>query len=334
MQNRQVSNSGKVSADRRKNAIDLIVKDGKSLSQVAFDFKIPKSTLSGMVKRFRETETYEYGIRGGAKNVKITENTKAQLLKLIEDDCTITLQSMIEKLNLNVSQTTVWRWLKSFKISFKMTRQVPQSRNCAAVKQERREYANWYTNLPIGVRYEKLIFIDESPFSLHMLRAHGRSPIGTTPNPIVINSRGPNVTMILAVSALSVVYCEAVTVGVNCDIFQEFLNKVRDVLGGEDYIIVMDNVRFHHSNMEFYDEYPYEIKYLPRYSPFLNPCEEVFSQIKSKTRKDGPIRGSNDLIQRMTIASQSVTETYLKNYFQHSETFLGACHTLEDVPRN
>lgn len=167
-----------------------------------------------------------------------------------------------------------------------------------------------------------------------MLRAHGRSPVGSTPNPVVVNSRGPNVTMILAVSAISIVHCEAITGGVNCAIFQDFMKKIKEVLGDGDYIMVMDNVRFHHSNMEFYDDYPHELKYLPRYSPFLNPCEEVFSQIKSKVRKDGPIRGNNDLFHRMESSAQSITETNLKNYFQHSETFLAACHLLEDVERN
>jgi hypothetical protein len=83
----------------------------------------------------------------------------------------------------------------------------------------------------------------------------------------------------------------------------------------------MDNARFHHSNDEFYDNYPYEIKYLPRYLPFLNPCEEVFYKIKCCVRGASSPLGQNELIQRMLRGSESVTDEDLSHYFQHSEQF-------------
>ena len=140
--------------------------------------------------------------------------------------------------------------------TFKLVTTAPQSRNCESVKLDRKRYAEWFPGIPIDRRYEKIIYVNESPLSLHMIRNHCRALRGQTPNPVVMNSRGDNITMILAVSAISVVRCEAVFENVNHLTFQAFLKKLEDVLRDErDSINVMDNIRFHHSNHQFYDNY-------------------------------------------------------------------------------
>ncbi|KII69905.1 hypothetical protein RF11_15685 [Thelohanellus kitauei] len=129
--------------------------------------------------------------------------------------------------------------------------------------------------------------------------------------------------MILSINCRNIISSEAIiSTGDNSVIFKEFLNRLATILGHEGhYTIVMDNVRFHHSDPDFYDSYPYQIKWLPRYSPFLNPCEECFSQIKSIVRRDGALQGTNDLISRMTEACGRVTQESLANYINHRQQF-------------
>ncbi len=319
----------------RARACQLVVDKGKCQKDVSEDLGIPRSTLSDLVKRYRATNSSTRSIRGGSRYTVFTNEIKDNLIKLMEDDCTLTIQCIIEKLGITVHISTVWKWIKRLNYTYKIVRPVPISRNIPPVKQERKLYAEWYTGIPIEVRYRNIIFVDESPFSLHMMRNRGRALRGKTPNITIPNSKGSNVTMILAVNALNVISCEAVLGSVNGNIFQAFLAALPDILDDDDeYIIVMDNVRFHHSIQEFYDTFPYQIHFLPRYSPFLNPCEEVFSQIKSNVRRNAPIQGREDLLERMKNASQGVSENNLKSYFQHSETFFGQCLSLSNVPRD
>lgn len=319
----------------RSIIIKLVCDEGKQQKEVASLLKMPCSTISSIVSKFLNGGGIIRGTLGGARNIILTDDLKARLVALVNDDCTLTISSIIQRLGITVNPSTVGRWLKSLGITFKMTRSIPELRNNDVVKLERREYARWYSAIPINIRYNHLIFIDESPFNIHMLRSHGWSRRNTTPNPILINNRGRNVSMIVAVSCTSVVNCVAISSNVNTAIFQEFLQSLIPILGQDtEYTIIMDNVKFHHANQPFYDEYPYEVRYMPRYSPFLNPCEEVFSQIKASVRRDGRINGSNDLLQRMRISSEGVTQVHLENYFQHSESFFEACLTLSDVPRN
>ena len=100
------------------------------------------------------------------------------------------------------------------------------SRNSVSAKEERKRYAEWYTGISIDIRYRNIIFVDESPFSLHMIRNRGRALREGTLNVVLSNSRESNVTMILAINAVNVVHCEAVLGSVDGSLFQNFLSKL------------------------------------------------------------------------------------------------------------
>jgi hypothetical protein len=50
----------------------------------------------------------------------------------------------------------------------KIVRAIPEMRNNPEVIAERRIYTEWYLNLNPQVRYRNVIYIDESPFDLHI----------------------------------------------------------------------------------------------------------------------------------------------------------------------
>ncbi|KII60246.1 hypothetical protein RF11_05677 [Thelohanellus kitauei] len=213
-----------------------------------------------------------------------------------------------------------------------MTRPLTMLRNDPTVKSEGKSFVEWYQSMTPQYQHNNIIYIDESPFNLHMFRSHGWALVGETHNPVIPTSRGPNVSMILALNSINIIYYEAIVgLGVNSSIFNEFLTEIRKTLGTEQiYIIVMDNARFHHSNPQFYDDYPYEIKYLPIYSLFLNPGEEVFNLIKNQGRRDSRPTGANDRIQRMRSICATVTSYQLLEFVLHIESFSNMCLNEED----
>ena len=97
-------------------------------------------------------------------------------------------------------------------------RPVPRSRKIPSVKEYRKSYAEVYWN-PIYSRYRIVIFVDENPISLRMMRNCGRALGVEIPNIIIQNSGGHKVTMILAVNAINVVSCEAVLRGVSIGMY-------------------------------------------------------------------------------------------------------------------
>lgn len=327
-------NRRSVSNEIRALIIRSVVEQGESISDAMRSFNLPRTTIYDIVKKHRETGEINKSSKGGAINVKLTEQLKTSLINIMNDNTSKSILDVKIELAIDVNVTTVWRWVKKLGYTFKMTRPIPSRRNDEDVKAERKLYVRWYNAVPFKMRYSNLIFIDESPFHLHMMRSHSWAKRGVTPNPILAPSKGHNVTMILALNASNILYSEAVYTTVNANIYQEFLAKVAGVLGEGDFTIVMDNAPIHHGNKDFYDNYAFEIKYLPAYSPFLNPCEEVFSQLKHYVRKQGTILGTRDLTERMLSACGEIKDTHLENYFHHSESFFERCSNGENIGRD
>ncbi|KII67892.1 hypothetical protein RF11_13650 [Thelohanellus kitauei] len=196
----------------------------------------------------------------------------------------------------------------------------------------RQHYVLWYFSKSLSFRLRNIIFIDESPFNLYIMRKHGWSRRGRAPNPIV-RPRSENITLILAMNGCNIVNSEAIQGSVNTEVFETFLTATMNILGtDEEFIFVMDNVSFHHS-VEVPESSNFTIFYLPPYSPMLNPCEEAFSVIKSNVRRNTQPTGIQDLISRMNDATHSVSSQNLENFIMHSESFYESCLNLEDIGR-
>lgn len=331
-QNLNNSSNKTISNDVRTIIIRMIVDEGRSQKEVSNLLHIPRTTIEGIHRRYRDTGSILPGRATAAHRTILTDELKNQIRELVNDNITVTIQEIKDQLQVNVTLTTVWRWVRSLGFTYKITRPIYERRNDEDVKEQRFHYANWYLSLNHLERYRNVIFIDESPFNIHMFRSHSWAQRGTTPNPI-IHPRRQNVTMILAISGANLIHCEAITTGVNSDIFSQFMAQLIRIVGTEEnFIFVMDNVRFHHSNI-LPTATNITYKYLPPYSPFLNPCEEVFSYLKNIVRRNATFRGNNELIQRMREASQSIQNTILSNYFSHCESFFGKCQRREDIGR-
>lgn len=322
-----------ISQDLREIIIRMVISEGRSRREVSRDLGIPKTTIVHIVNRYTSMGTSLPGRRGGSRTATFRDEINTQIIRLINDNTTHTVEEIQTQLGVQVSLTTVWRWVKSLGFTYKITRPIYELRNEASTKLQRQSYVRWYNQLPHPYRYNNLIYIDESPFNLHMLRSHSWAQRGRTPNPI-IRPRGRNITMILAVSSSNLIHCEAIFSSVNADIFTSFMQQVIRIIGRDEaFTFVMDNVNFHHTTANMIEDTVHEIKFLPKYSPFLNPCEEVFSMIKSNVRRQTPPNGEQDLIQRMLEACTLVSTNNLSNFVSHCEQFFEKCLLLVDVPR-
>ena len=65
----------------------------------------------------------------------------------------------------------------------------------------------------------------------------------------------------------------------------------------------MDNCRFHHSQevLRVLNEFRISFKFLPPYSPQLNPIEEYFGEIKANYKKITPLAKTRDEIKERVL---------------------------------
>ena len=75
---------------------------------------------------------------------------------------------------------------------------VNECRNALAVK-ERQKYAHWLTTECVN---QNLVYVDEWGFNLHTSHTRRRAPIGQGAVRQVVNSRGKNINLIMAISPI------------------------------------------------------------------------------------------------------------------------------------
>lgn len=95
--------------------------------------------------------------------------------------------------------------------------------------------------------------------------------------------------------------------------------------------LILDNASLHHSDElepcwnTISIAHNISYKFLPPYSPFLNPIELLFSVLKSKLRKM-VFDKTEDLVDAVTsFMKDVVTPTLCESWFEHSSNFILSC---------
>ena len=164
-----------------------------------------------------------------------------------------------------------------------------------------------------------MIFIDETWAKTNMTRLRGRAPCGQR-----LVDKTPHghwmTTTLIAALGLGGMRCSTVVDGaVNGDVFQAFVEHVLvpELKSGD--IVVMDNLSSHKRARirELIEETGAELRYLPPYSPDMNPIEMVFSKIKQLLRTLAN-RTKDALWGSMQSVLDAVTSADAQNCFRHA----------------
>ena len=220
-----------------------------------------------------------------AKSSIITRD-ELVIQRSISANNSINLQEMKDKIisegNPKISISTICRKVK--KLGYKRKRLVvlPIERNIDRILDDRVMYGNEISRYPV----ESLVFLDETGFNKHTRRAYGYAPAGSNAYIEVTGNRGVNTSVLAVISISGVIDFEIRTGAYNSDLFFSFLEtKIIPYFAlNRNKILIMDNVRFHHSNRvkTLLNHNGILFKFLPAYSPQLNPIEEFFSMLKAK----------------------------------------------------
>jgi len=164
-----------------------------------------------------------------------------------------------------------------------------------------------------------MYFCDESGIWLEMARIFGRSPIGTRAcGTQLLRPKGRH--SIIGVLGLEGVVTSFMTEDtINGDLFLAFIKEFMCPLLKEGDVLFMDNSSIHKVSgiKEAIEAEGALLIYLPRYSPDLNPIEEMWSKVKSYLRKVGA-KTSQALQDALCQAFDSVTSEDIRGWFRHA----------------
>jgi transposase len=138
----------------------------------------------------------------------------------------------------------------------------------------------------------RLVFIDESGFSISMDRLRARAPRGKRAYGRVPRNRGKNQTLIASITlegGMGECMCECMCVegATDKEVFEAYVEKALAPSLVEGQVVVLDGLGAHRTKRvrELIEVRGCDLVFLPAYSPDLNPIEEAFSKIKHLVRK-------------------------------------------------
>lgn len=151
-----------------------------------------------------------------------------------------------------------------------------------------------------------------------MARTHGRASRGRRVIAKVPHGHWHTTTLIAALGIDGIACSTVVDGAVNADIFEAFVEQVLVPQLRPGDVVVMDNLSSHkrQRTRELIEATGATPRFLPPYSPDLNPIEMIFSKIKRKLR-DLACRTRDKLWRAIQSVLDTVTPNDARNCYRH-----------------
>jgi transposase len=170
-----------------------------------------------------------------------------------------------------------------------------------------------------GLDPDKLVFIDETGCATNMIRLRGRVLRGKRLKGAAPHGHWKITTFTAGLRTTGLTAPMVLDGPMNTECFKAYVSQILLPTLEPGDIVVMDNLS-PHKNEEIrsaIEAVGAELRYLPPYSPDLNPIENAFSKLKAHLRKHKE-RSVEGLWNRIGNLLDSFTPTECRNFFQHA----------------
>ncbi|KAG0439278.1 Transposable element Tc3 transposase [Dictyocoela muelleri] len=244
--------------------------------------------------------------------------------ELALNPCT-TLKAMSEKLLIHnhvgdYSTSTVSRIIKDMGYSRKALTLIPINKNSNEKKNVRAQYGASLSHISDN----QLIFLDETGFNLHTYQNFGTLQKNTKCYINVPNGKGTNIYVLCAITNQGILAFK-IKVGSfkSVDIVDFIETQLSMLIQNERKYIVMDNASIHKTAAvkKSIARRNYILKFIPPYSPQLNPIEKFFSAFKSRVKQQNTSSNSEEHIGTINCVLLR-GEFRLEGYYNHMRIWI------------
>ena len=198
----------------------------------------------------------------------------------------------------------------------------PSKKTLHAAEQDRPDVAAARAELKAeqpSLKPRRLVFIDETAVTTKMVRHYGRSPRGERLVAKVPHGHWKTMTFIagLRVDGLTAPY--VIDGAMDGPAFLAYIENVLAPTLDKGDVVLMDNLRTHKVDgvVEALKAVGANVRFLPAYSPDLNPIEMAFAKLKAALRK-GAARTVKALWKLIGRLVEEFAPEECANYFQHA----------------
>jgi transposase len=303
------------SGDLRERVIEA-VETGASRHEAAERFGVSASSAVKWLQRWCRSRNAASKPRGGS--ISPLEEFATEILDLVAEQPDLTLVEMVaalRKRRIKTSRSALWRFLDRHNITLKKKSLQAAERQRADVARARRRWIREQGMLDPA----RLVFIDETAVSTNLVRLNGRAPRGERVIGSVPLGTWETITFVAALRHNQMTAPMVVEGAMNGEMFLAYVEQCLVPTLKRNDIVVMDNCRVHLGPgiREAIEKVRATLRYLPKYSPDLNPIEMPYSKFKAFLRKVAArtVPGLNRAI-RSFIPQLSPREC--ANYFRHA----------------
>jgi transposase len=274
----------KTYSDDLRERLTAAVASGMSRNEAADVFSVAISTAVKWMQRLRDTGSSAAKPRGGSTS-RLEQHTE-RILAVVKEQPDATLKEVLvvlRKQGIRTSQTALWRFLDRHDITRK-------KKSLRAAEQKRKDVARarrkWIREQGL-LDSTKLVFIDETSVNTNMVRLYGRCPCGVRLVDHVPLGQWKTMTFVSALRHDGMVAPMLIEGPMNGEVFLDYVEQCLAPTLKPNDIVVADNLASHKvaGVAEAIEAVGATLRYLPQYSPDLNPIEMPFSKFKACLRK-------------------------------------------------
>lgn len=214
------------------------------------------------------------------------------------------IQSHLASHNLNVSITTIRKYLKKLNYTFKKA--IHKTKKTWSEEKIKQFELDMIEKLKV---FGTIISIDECYFSEKVLPLNGYSKRGTRVVTTLSKSSWKAKSLLMAMSNKGEIWYNIIDGSVTGKQFEDFISLLP-----KESMIILDNAAIHRTKV---DERKH---FIPPYSPEYNPIENIFSKAKGIFRKLNA--SHSDVSRNIKKSIDQITTNDVKNCFQHLENEL------------
>jgi transposase len=182
-----------------------------------------------------------------------------------------------------------------------------QKKSPIAAERDEQTRAQWRAETA-AFAPDDLVFLDETSTHTAFTRLRARAPRGQRAPGTAPRNHGPNVTLLAVLGPTGVLTSLAIPGPATRPVFDAFVDRFLAPLLRPGQTVILDNLSVHKSATAEarIAATGAHLRFLPAYSPDLNPIEPIFAKVKTALRA-AAARTHDDLLAATKAALDAVT---------------------------